>query len=111
MTTILAATSHTVAAEGKVFDIRRFGATGDGRTLDTAAVNKAVEACAAAGGGRVVFPPGKYLSGTGRWSLPTGQTTSASPAGGRSTATRSSILTARNGCEARTRCCWATAAT
>jgi hypothetical protein len=50
----------------KTFDIREFGAVGDGRTLDTAAINKAVEACAVAGGGRVVFPAGKYLSGTVR---------------------------------------------
>jgi polygalacturonase len=64
MTTILAAKSHTIAAERKTFDVRHFGATGNGCTLDTAAVNKAIEACAVEGGGCVVFPPGKYLSGT-----------------------------------------------
>jgi polygalacturonase len=44
-----------------VFDVRAFGATGDGKTLDTVAVNKAIEAAAAAGGGVVLFPAGSYL--------------------------------------------------
>ena len=43
------------------FDVRRFGAAGDGRTLDTAAINGAIRAVAAAGGGTVVFPAGDYL--------------------------------------------------
>jgi hypothetical protein len=43
---------------------RNFGAKGDGFTLDTAALNKAIMACAAAGGGTVYVPPGTYLSGT-----------------------------------------------
>jgi len=41
--------------------VRKFGATGDGKTLDTDAVNRAIDAAAAAGGGMVVFPPGTYL--------------------------------------------------
>ena len=44
-----------------IFDVRKFGATGDGKTLDTDAVNHAIEAAAAAGGGVVVFPAGSYL--------------------------------------------------
>ena len=46
------------------FSVRDHGAVGDGRTLDTAAIQKAIDAAAAAGGGRVVLPPGKYLSGS-----------------------------------------------
>jgi polygalacturonase len=46
------------------FDVRTFGAKGDGRTLDTPAINKAIEAAAAAGGGTVDFPAGTYLSGS-----------------------------------------------
>ena len=42
------------------FDVRRFGATGDGRTVDTPAVNRAIAAAAAAGGGTVFFPAGTY---------------------------------------------------
>jgi polygalacturonase len=44
------------------FDVRHFGATGDGVTLDTAAINRAVDAAHAAGGGTVRFPAGNYLS-------------------------------------------------
>jgi len=44
------------------FNIRDFGALGDGKTLDTAAINKAIDAAAAAGGGTVLFPAGTYLS-------------------------------------------------
>lgn len=44
-----------------VFDVRKYGAAGDGKTLDTDAVNRAIEAAAAAGGGVVVFPAGSYL--------------------------------------------------
>jgi len=44
------------------FDVRRYGASGDGATLDTAAINRAVEAAHAAGGGTVRFPAGNYLS-------------------------------------------------
>ena len=46
------------------FNIREFGARGDGQTLDTAALQAALDACAQAGGGQVFLPPGRYLSGT-----------------------------------------------
>ena len=42
------------------FDVRKYGATGDGKTLDTGAVNRAIEAAAGVGG-VVVFPAGTYL--------------------------------------------------
>ena len=45
-----------------VFNVRTFGATGDGKALDTAAINKAIDSAAAAGGGTVYFPAGNYLS-------------------------------------------------
>jgi len=44
-----------------LFNVRTFGATGDGKTVDTPAINKAIEAAAAAGGGTVVFPAGTYV--------------------------------------------------
>ena len=44
-----------------IFDVRKYGATGDGKTLDTDAVNRAIDAAAAAGGGLVHFPAGTYL--------------------------------------------------
>jgi polygalacturonase len=45
-----------------VFDVRTYGATGDGKTIDSPAINKAIEAAEAAGGGTVIFPPGTYMS-------------------------------------------------
>jgi polygalacturonase len=44
------------------FDVRAYGATGDGKTVDSPAINKAIEAAAAAGGGTVIFPAGNYVS-------------------------------------------------
>ncbi len=46
------------------WNIRNFGAVGDGVATDTAAVQSAVDACAASGGGTVVVPAGRYLVGT-----------------------------------------------
>ena len=61
---LMATAQPAVAAKPGVFSIRDYGAMGDGRTLDTTAINKAIEACALSGGGQVVLPPGRYLSGT-----------------------------------------------
>ncbi len=44
------------------FNVRHYGARGDGQALDTAAINRTIAAAARAGGGRVVFPAGRYLS-------------------------------------------------
>jgi polygalacturonase len=52
---------NTSAAQG-IFDIRTYGAIGDGKAVDSPAINKAIEAAAAAGGGTVLFPPGTWLS-------------------------------------------------
>jgi len=61
---LMATAQPAVAAKPGVFSIRDYGAVGDGTTLDTTAINKAIDACASAGGGQVLFPPGRYLSGT-----------------------------------------------
>ena len=55
------ATTKTNAAAGNTLDVRTFGATGDGKTLDTPAINRAIETAAAAGGGMVRFPAGSYI--------------------------------------------------
>ncbi len=46
---------------GAGLSVRDFGAKGDGTTLDTPAINNAIESVAAAGGGTVFFPAGTYL--------------------------------------------------
>lgn len=46
------------------YDVRRFGAVGDGATLATDALQAAIDACHAAGGGTVVVPAGTWLTGT-----------------------------------------------
>jgi len=45
------------------YNIRQFGAVGDGQTMNTNAINQAIQACAAAGGGKVVVPDGLWLTG------------------------------------------------
>jgi hypothetical protein len=49
-----------------VFNVRDFGAKGDGKTLDTVALNKAIDACGPRGGDQVLVPAGNYLTGTVR---------------------------------------------
>ena len=46
-----------------VVNVLDFGAVGDGRTLSTTAIQAAINACAAAGGGKVLVPAGRYLTG------------------------------------------------
>lgn len=46
------------------FNVRDYGAKGDGKTLDSPAIDKAIEACVKQGGGKVVLPAGTYLSGS-----------------------------------------------
>lgn len=48
--------------EASDFDVRDYGATGDGTTLDSPSINRAIEAAAKAGGGTVRLPAGDYLS-------------------------------------------------
>ncbi len=47
-----------------VYDITKFGAKGDGRVINTAAIQKAVDKCSADGGGEVLVPNGTFLTGT-----------------------------------------------
>jgi hypothetical protein len=47
------------------YNVRDFGAVGDATTIDTSAIQAAIDACTSAGGGRVVIPAGgRFLSGT-----------------------------------------------
>lgn len=47
-----------------VFNVRDFGAVNDGKTLATESIQKAIDACSKKGGGKVVFAPGQYLTGS-----------------------------------------------
>jgi polygalacturonase len=57
----LAAPLETRAA---TLDVKTFGAKADGKTLDRDAINKAIDAAVAAGGGTVYFPAGTYVTGS-----------------------------------------------
>ena len=60
--TVVSGRAAEPPAVTRVFDVRHFGATGDGRTLDTSAIQQALDECGSAGGGIVRFPAGTYLS-------------------------------------------------
>ena len=45
-------------------EVTKFGAKGDSTTLNSVAIQKAIDECNRTGGGKVIFPAGKYLSGT-----------------------------------------------
>lgn len=47
----------------KMTSVTDFGAAADGKTMDTAAIQKAIDACYDSGGGEVVVPAGEYLTG------------------------------------------------
>lgn len=61
---LLGGVVHLYAAGRGVFDVKRHGATGKKTDDARPAIQKAMDACAAAGGGVVKFPPGEYTSGT-----------------------------------------------
>ena len=48
--------------DSSVFNVKNFGAVGDGKTLDSPAINKAIDEAASNNGGTVYFPAGTYLS-------------------------------------------------
>jgi polygalacturonase len=59
---VLAQTPESAASRRGIYDVMDFGAKGDGTTLDSDAINKAIDAANAAGGGTVRIPAGAYLS-------------------------------------------------
>ncbi|MDE6553653.1 MAG: right-handed parallel beta-helix repeat-containing protein [Muribaculaceae bacterium] len=56
--------SAILSHAGGVFNVIDFGAKGDGKTLDSPAINAAIEAAVAEGGGQVLLPAGTFLSGS-----------------------------------------------
>jgi polygalacturonase len=60
----LSLTNVCTAQSPPYFNVKTYGATGNGTTLDSPAINNAIAAAGAAGGGTVTFPPGNYLCGS-----------------------------------------------
>jgi polygalacturonase len=50
--------------QNSVYNILEFGAKNDGKTINTKAINKAVETCNLKGGGTVLIPAGIFVTGT-----------------------------------------------
>jgi polygalacturonase len=48
---------------GATFDVTKYGAVSDGKTMNTAAIQRTIDAASAAGGGIVLIPEGKFLTG------------------------------------------------
>ena len=62
----------TIPLYAAQYNVRDFGAVGDGKAIDSPAINKAIHAAAEAGGGTVTLPAGTYLSFTIRLKSHTG---------------------------------------
>jgi len=60
--TVPSTATIVVAQKTGTFDVRKYGAKGDGKALDSPAINKAIDAAAAAGGGTVLLLAGTYRS-------------------------------------------------
>ena len=54
----------STASQATDFDVTKYGALGDGKTLNTVFIQKAIDECNKSGGGKVIFPAGIYLSAT-----------------------------------------------
>lgn len=64
LTLLIGLASLPALAAGPIYNVRDYGAVGDGRTLDHEAINRAIDACTTAGGGQVLVPAGTYLCGS-----------------------------------------------
>ncbi|HEY1202999.1 MAG TPA: glycosyl hydrolase family 28-related protein, partial [Niastella sp.] len=61
--TVFVLSTH-IATAAHLFNVKDFGAKGDSAQIDTKAIEAAIAAATAAGGGTVYFPAGRYLSYT-----------------------------------------------
>ena len=59
---ILALVLISISSLANRYDVTDFGALGDGKTIDSPAINAAIEAASEKGGGMIYFPAGTYLS-------------------------------------------------
>ena len=59
---VLALSSLTISAQDSgIYNIIDYGGIGDGKTLNTKAIQKAIDQCHKNGGGTIAFPAGTYL--------------------------------------------------
>ena len=56
--------AKTIPNKTTVFKVNDYGAVNNGKTPATKAIQAAIDACAAGGGGVVAFGPGEYLTGS-----------------------------------------------
>jgi polygalacturonase len=63
ITLIFAFLALSLQAEEGFYNVKDYGASGDGVSLSTSAIQEAIDVCAENGGGKVIVPAGKYLSG------------------------------------------------
>ena len=61
---ILIIVVSVTSIRSETYNIKDFGAVGDGKTLNTLAIQKAINKCRDAGGGVVLIPAGTFISGT-----------------------------------------------
>lgn len=57
---VLTALLLSMNVQAKIYNVKDFGAAGDGKTIDSPAINRAIEAAARDGGGTVYIPAGQY---------------------------------------------------
>lgn len=57
-------TGISIFTQAADVEITTYGAKGDGVTVNTIAIQKSIDACAASGGGKVIFPAGNFMSAT-----------------------------------------------
>lgn len=60
---LLTAATRPIAAQQKIYNINTFGAVADSTTNNTRFIQQAIDKAAAGGGGRVLIPAGKFLTG------------------------------------------------
>ena len=61
---LLLVLTHISNAAQSTFNVKDYGAKGDGSSLNTKSIQSAIDACSKSGGGTVLFPAGRYFSGT-----------------------------------------------
>ncbi|MDP4227273.1 MAG: glycosyl hydrolase family 28-related protein, partial [Bacteroidota bacterium] len=52
------------AVSARIYNVKDFGARGDGKAFDSPSISKAIDAASSAGGGTVFFPAGTYICGS-----------------------------------------------